>query len=176
MAFFWAPSVMQSRTHFVVNLLFPKTDSVTVTYQSGTSTKSITLTSTDGTNWSGYEPVITPDWMDAQDTQFMELDTIPEKGGYIGTLAVYHLLTQTIDIQFAASRDGKTWWRPDRRACVPLTPLGDNEFNGTISDLKINGGTLPWSFTFRACADCGDHGDVASSGDGHRKACRGSRS
>jgi hypothetical protein len=66
-----------------------------------------------------------PDWMDPQDTQFMELDTIPEKGGYIGTLAVYHLLTQTIDIQFAASRDGKRWWRPDRRPCVPLNRLGN---------------------------------------------------
>jgi hypothetical protein len=85
----------------------------------------VVRTSEDGTNWSGYEPVITPDWMDAQDTQFMELDTVPEKGGYIGTLAVYHLLTQTIDIQFAASRDGKRWWRPDRRPCVPLDRLGN---------------------------------------------------
>jgi hypothetical protein len=33
---------------------------------------------------------------------------------------------------------------------LPLTPLGDNEFNGNITDLKINGGALPWSFTFRA--------------------------
>ena len=82
-------------------------------------------TSEDGSNWSGYEPVITPDWMDPQDTQFMELDTVPERGGYIGMLAVYHLLTQTIDIQFAASRDGKHWWRPDRRPCVPLNKLGE---------------------------------------------------
>ena len=82
-------------------------------------------TSEDGTHWSGYEPVITPDWLDPQDTQFMELDTVPEKGGTIATLTVYHLLTQTIDIQFAASRDGKRWWRPDRRPCVPLGNLGD---------------------------------------------------
>jgi hypothetical protein len=85
----------------------------------------VVRTSPEGTNWSGYEPVITPDWMDPQDTQFMELDTVPQRGGYVGTLAVYHLLTQTIDIQFAASRDGKHWWRPDRRPCVPLKNLGD---------------------------------------------------
>jgi hypothetical protein len=85
----------------------------------------VVRTSKDGTNWSGYEPVITPDWMDAQDTQFMELDTVPQRGGYIGALAVYHVLTQTIDIQFAASRDGKHWWRPDRRPCVQLNKLGD---------------------------------------------------
>ncbi len=85
----------------------------------------VVRTSEDGSNWSGFEPVITPDWMDPQDTQFMELDTVPESGGYIGILAVYHLLTQTIDIQFAASRDGKRWWRPDRRPCVPLNSLGE---------------------------------------------------
>ena len=85
----------------------------------------VVRTSDDGSEWSAYEPVITPDWMDPQDTQFMELDTVPEKGGLIGMLAVYHVLTQTIDIQFAASRDGKRWWRPDRRPCVPLNPLGD---------------------------------------------------
>ena len=85
----------------------------------------VVRTSEDGTNWSGYEPVIIPDWMDAQDTQFMELDTLPQKGGYIGTVAVYHLLTQTIDIQFACSRDGKRWWRPDRRPCVSLSNLGE---------------------------------------------------
>jgi len=33
----------------------------------------VVRTSEDGTNWSGYEPVITPDWMDPQDTQFMRV-------------------------------------------------------------------------------------------------------
>lgn len=85
----------------------------------------VVRTSEDGSEWSGYEPVITPDWMDPQDTQFMELDTVQEKGGMVGLLAVYHVMNQTIDIQFAASRDGKRWWRPDRRPCVPLGRLGD---------------------------------------------------
>ena len=30
-------------------------------------------TSPDGTNWTQYQPVVTPDWQDPQDTQFMEL-------------------------------------------------------------------------------------------------------
>jgi hypothetical protein len=82
-------------------------------------------TSQNGTEWSPYHLAITPDWLDSPDTQFMELTAIPERNGYIGLLTVYHALNQSIDIQFAASRDGKTWWRPDRRACVPLKPLGD---------------------------------------------------
>jgi hypothetical protein len=55
----------------------------------------------------------------------MELMAIPQRDGFVGLLTVYHGMSQSIDIQFAASRDGKTWWRPDRRACVPLKPLGD---------------------------------------------------
>lgn len=82
-------------------------------------------TSEDGTQWSAHELVIAPDWLDSPDTQFMELDTIPQRGGFIATLAVYHALTQTIDIQFAASRDGRRWWRPDRRPCLQLEPLGE---------------------------------------------------
>ena len=82
-------------------------------------------TSPNGTDWSPYQLAVTPDWQDSPDTQFMELMAIPQRDGFIGLLTVYHGMSQSIDIQFAASRDGKTWWRPDRRACVPLKPLGD---------------------------------------------------
>jgi len=35
-------------------------------------------------------------------------------------------MSQTMDLQFAASRDGEKWWRPEpRRACLPNGPLGD---------------------------------------------------
>lgn len=82
-------------------------------------------TSENGTEWSPYQLSITPDWQDSPDTQFMELIALRERGGYVGLLTVYHALSQSIDVQFAASRDGKSWWRPDRRACVPLKPLGE---------------------------------------------------
>jgi hypothetical protein len=82
-------------------------------------------TSKDGTDWSQSEPVVTPDWQDPQDTQFMELTHLPQHGGMVGLVTVYHVLNQTIDVQFAGSRDGKNWWRPDRRACLPLRSLGD---------------------------------------------------
>ena len=82
-------------------------------------------TSKDGTNWSAYEPVVTPDWRDPQDTQFMELTPLVQRGGMVGLVTVYHTLNQTIDVQFAGTRDGRNWWRPDRRASVPLKALGD---------------------------------------------------
>lgn len=43
----------------------------------------------------------------------------------MATVTVYHNLTQAIDLQWAASRDGIEWWRPDRRPALPNPPLGD---------------------------------------------------
>ena len=82
-------------------------------------------TSKTGSDWSPAELVMTPDWRDAHDTQFMELTPFPQREGYVGLVSVYHTLDQTVDIQFAGSRDGRSWWRPDRRSCFPLRPLGD---------------------------------------------------
>src|SRR5439155_1167503 len=45
--------------------------------------------------------------------------------GYIATLTVFHNMTQTIDLQWAASRDGISWWWPERRPCLPNLPLGE---------------------------------------------------
>lgn len=83
-------------------------------------------TSKDGTMWSDPTAlVMTPDWRDPADTQFMELCPLRVPGGYIATLTVYHNHTQRIDLQWAASRDGINWWRPDRRPALPNPPLGD---------------------------------------------------
>ncbi len=83
-------------------------------------------TSPDGLRWSDpTRLVMTPDWRDPGDTQFMELCPLKVPGGYVATLTVYHNHTQRIDLQWAASRDGINWWRPDRRAALPNPPLGD---------------------------------------------------
>ena len=83
-------------------------------------------TSKDGRTWSDpTRLVMTPDWRDPADTQFMELCPLPVPGGYVATLTVYHNHTQRIDLQWAASRDGIDWWRPDRRPALPNSPLGD---------------------------------------------------
>ena len=83
-------------------------------------------TSPDGLRWSDpTRLVMTPDWRDPGDTQFMELCPLRVPGGYVATLTVYHNHTQRIDLQWAASRDGINWWRPDRRAALPNPPLGE---------------------------------------------------
>ncbi|MFH0964260.1 MAG: hypothetical protein V2A58_09640 [Planctomycetota bacterium] len=82
--------------------------------------------SPDGRRWGDtYESIMTPDWRDPQDTQFMELMMNEYNDGYIGFATVYHAVEATIDLQLAASGDGRKWWRPVRRPCVSLEPLGD---------------------------------------------------
>ena len=86
-------------------------------------------TSSDGKEWSDpTQIVMSPDWRDPGDTQFMELCPIQVPGGYIAVVSVYHNMTQTIDLQWAASRDGIHWWRPERRPTLANAPLG--EFGG----------------------------------------------
>ena len=82
--------------------------------------------SPDGWNWGEtYENILTPDWRDPQDTQFMELMINEYNDGYIGLATVYHTLAATIDLQLAGSADGRKWFRPARRPCVSLEPLGE---------------------------------------------------
>jgi hypothetical protein len=83
-------------------------------------------TSEEGSSWSDpTRLVLAPDWRDPADMQLMELCPIQVPGGYLATVTVYHNHTQQIDLQWAASRDGITWWRPDRRPALPNPPLGE---------------------------------------------------
>ncbi|MFH0964573.1 MAG: hypothetical protein V2A58_11265 [Planctomycetota bacterium] len=91
--------------------------------------------SDDGWEWGDtYEIIMTPDWRDPADTQFMDVMMNEYNNGYIGFATVYHAAEGTIDLQLACSRDDRKWWRPARRPCVSLEPLGD-----------IGGGIL-WPF------------------------------
>jgi hypothetical protein len=82
--------------------------------------------SRDGRKFSNPTQIIlAPDWRDPADTQFMELCPVAVPGGYVATLTVFHNLTQTIDLQWAASRDGTNWWRPERRPALANAPLGE---------------------------------------------------
>jgi hypothetical protein len=83
-------------------------------------------TSPDGSRWSETIPIMTADWQDAPGDQIMELGYHPYGDGIIGITAIYHAMTQRLDLQFAASIDGLNWWRPEpRQACLPSPPLGD---------------------------------------------------
>ena len=83
-------------------------------------------TSEDGTHWTDSEPLMRPDWRDANGDQIMEVGRYPYGDGYIGFVTMYHAVSQTIDVQFSVSADGEEFWRPiPRTACVPNPPLGD---------------------------------------------------
>jgi hypothetical protein len=83
-------------------------------------------TSRDGSHFTDPTQIIlAPDWRDPADTQFMELCPLAVPGGYVATLTVFHNLTQSIDLQWAASRDGINWWRPERRPALANGPLGE---------------------------------------------------
>ena len=79
----------------------------------------------DGIHWDPLELCMLPDWRDTNDTQFMEMGVSPVSGGYLGVVTLYRTGNQALELQFAASRDGRYWWRPDRRACVSMPSLGE---------------------------------------------------
>ncbi len=82
--------------------------------------------SPDGTHWTPYQIILEPDWRDAQDTQFMDMGTIRQANGIVAIVAVYHCVSQRMDLQFAGSVDGRTWFRPfPRSSCLPNRALGD---------------------------------------------------
>jgi hypothetical protein len=83
-------------------------------------------TSEDGTNWSAFTPLVSPDINDNAADQIMEVNRYRYGDGYVGLVTMYHSLTQRMDLQFSASPDGRKFWRPiPRSACLPNPPLGD---------------------------------------------------
>lgn len=83
-------------------------------------------TSPDGTHWSNRQVLMAADWQDHQADQIMEVGRYPYRDGLIGLTAVYHAMSQTQDLQFGASKDGLSFWRPfPRQACLPNASLGD---------------------------------------------------
>jgi hypothetical protein len=81
----------------------------------------------DGSTWKVDENAVllTADDRDHRDTQYQELVPLKVNGGYIGMITMYLPITQTLNVRLALSRDGQSWWMPDRRPCLPNAPLGD---------------------------------------------------
>ena len=121
--------------------------------------------SKDGSHWSPYQIILEPDWRDAHDTQFMDMGTIRQDGGVVAVVAVYHCLSQRMDLQLAGSPDGKQWFRPfPRTTSVPNAPLGDcggGLFYGTPYVIE-DGDKLHFYFGSLE----GLHGDVYAKVDG----------
>ncbi len=82
-------------------------------------------TSPDGSEWGGEQLVLTRDWRDPDYAQFLEICPVRVDGGYVALVNYYDAVIKTMCLQLAASRDGITWWRPDRRPVLANPPLGD---------------------------------------------------
>jgi hypothetical protein len=131
-------------------------------YRGGTRTMWV-RTSDDGREWSERFPILLPDWRDHPADQFMDLGYHPYGEGIIAILTNYHAVSQNIDASFAASPDGRTWWRPSRQPCLPNGPLGDIG-GGMIwmtRELVRDGGRIYFYYG----ATEGIHGDIHAKTD-----------
>lgn len=107
---------------------FPAPAAGRIPYDVGPGQARVNLrrTSPDGSHWSDRQWLMAADWKDHQGDQIMEVGRYPYREGFIGMTAVYHAMSQTMDLQFGASKDGLSFWRPiPRRPCLPNAPLGD---------------------------------------------------
>jgi hypothetical protein len=82
--------------------------------------------SADGLTWSAPELVIQADEQDPWDQQFYHLAVQYHDDWLIGSLGHYRVENrqQTMDLELAFSRDGRTWERPLRGGFIPRDPHG----------------------------------------------------
>lgn len=79
----------------------------------GTTRVQAISTSPDGYNWTDARIIATADWRDGSGTQMQEISPVRALNGIqVGTMTMMHAATAEVDIQFTASRDGESWWRP----------------------------------------------------------------
>jgi hypothetical protein len=81
-------------------------------------------------HWSDRQLVLAPDPQDDPDVSFYAGDFFryPGRNDVFGMfLQIYHQITDHCDTQIAFSRDGMYWYRPERRAAIPVGPPGSGE-------------------------------------------------
>jgi len=66
-------------------------------------------TSVDGTNWTDPQPLMDPDWHDCHGDQIMEVGRFAYGDGYLGLVTMYHVVPQTMDLQWSLSADAKSF-------------------------------------------------------------------
>ena len=81
-------------------------------------------TSPDFVHWSEPRDIITPGPEDPDFTQFYSMGGFRYGNYWLGTLWMYYVHDQSMDVELAVSRDGRQWSRPF--AGQRLIPLGDD--------------------------------------------------
>ena len=91
--------------------------------------RAIGLTRTrDFNHWPAPKLLIFPDGQDEPDLSFYGADYFPYPGRddlHCMLVQAYHHATDHVDSQFAVSRDGLIWQRPERKAIIPVGGSGD---------------------------------------------------
>ena len=84
----------------------------------------------DFNDWPRPKLLIFPDGQDDLDVSFYGGDYFPYPGRsdlHCMLIQVFHQITDHMDTQIAFSRDGLFWYRPERRAIIPVGPLGSGD-------------------------------------------------
>ena len=93
--------------------------------------RAIGLTRTkDFRHWPPPKLVLHPDAQDDLGISFYGSVYFPYPGRrdlHCLFVQVYHQVTDHVDTQIAFSRDGLYWYRPERRAIIPVGPLGSGD-------------------------------------------------
>ena len=97
----------------------------------GAGRRSIGFTKTkDFRHWPPPKLVLYPDPQDASDVSFYGGNYFPYPGRkdlHGMFVQIYHQITDHGDMQIAFSHDGLFWYRPERRAIIPVGPQGSGE-------------------------------------------------
>ena len=127
--------------------------------------------SDDFVHWSAPEVVFAPDGEDPPGLEIYGMSVFKHEGLYLGLPWTFHTYPEepiirgggTIDVQLAASRDGRRWERVgDRQPFIPLGPPGsvDRAMIFTAKEPVVVGDEL-W---FYYGAYDGEHGVAARTG------------
>ena len=93
-------------------------------------------------HWPPPKLIMHPDSQDALDISFYSHNYFPYPGHtdiHCMTTSIFHQTTGQKDVQIAFSRDGLFWYRPERKAIIPLGSVGSGE-EGMIG--SWNGGLI----------------------------------
>ena len=90
------------------------------------------IESSDFLRWSEPRPILAPDpALDNLDDAFYGMTPLRLGGQWVGFLNVFHMVSNTMDVQLVHSRDGRAWHRVRPRPCRGCSAA--NPVRGTSS-------------------------------------------
>ena len=107
------------------------------------------IESRDFLHWSEPRPILAPDpALDNIDDAFYGMTPLRLGGQWVGFLNVFHMVSNTMDVQLVHSRDGRVWHRvaPGRPWLQRGAPGSWNEFMVTVPSPPVAMGEELWVY------------------------------